>query len=56
MTGELLLGGAESFVVETWFGLGAAEFLISSIHGFEVNLEDRGESSALRCVRFGFSG
>lgn len=42
---------ASTFIVETWFGLGTAEFRAASIHKFDLALIDSADL-ALPCVRF----
>lgn len=40
-----------TFVVETWFGLGAADFRVASLHPFNLVL-DEASASTVPCVRF----
>lgn len=40
----------KSFIVQTWFGPGAADFRVASLHGFELSLRDA--PHGLPCVRF----
>lgn len=42
-----------SFLVETWFGEGAAVFCVASLHPFELELSDIAQGERPR-VRFGF--
>jgi hypothetical protein len=46
-------GTSAPFVVETWFGEGAAAFCVASLHGFELKVNGGGGGS-LPTVRFGF--
>jgi transcriptional regulator with XRE-family HTH domain len=42
---------ADKFTVETWFGTGAAEFRVASLHAFELALTKTADSK-LPCIRF----
>lgn len=44
------LDSQERFFVETWFGEGAADFRIASLHGFTLSIVDQGGKPS---VRFG---
>jgi len=41
----------KSFVVETWFGIGPAEFRVASLHRFKLAIVQSADSST-RCLRF----
>jgi hypothetical protein len=43
--------GSTSFVVETWFGIGPAEFRVASLHPFELAVV-RSADTSTRCLRF----
>jgi hypothetical protein len=40
-----------SFLVETWFGLDAADFRVACVHGFKIEVSELEEPN-LPCVRF----
>lgn len=43
--------GHKSFLVETWFGLDAADFRVASVHGFTIELSEAKETN-LPSIRF----
>jgi hypothetical protein len=50
LTQTTKLDGQRRFFVETWFGEGAADFRVASLHGFTLNIVAQGGKPS---VRFG---